>query len=109
MTTGRFSPHSVRFVVALYEGANGAQTRDWIEANFQEELASGTLVVGWLNDLSSFQRSRCKYVSHVLSLMVAKCPRMVLRPGLSISIVPQEGGKTSPTLLPRCRTTADTF
>ena len=83
MTTGRFSPHSVRFVVALYEGANGAQTRDWIEANFQEELASGTLVVGWLNDLSSFHSSRCKNVSHVLSLMVPWGQGQVSQDGLT--------------------------
>ena len=63
---------NVRFCISLYDdaGNDGKETRDFIEENFQEELANGFLVVRFTSDLKHFHSSVCKNAAHKLALLV---------------------------------------
>ncbi|CAE7232171.1 unnamed protein product, partial [Symbiodinium sp. CCMP2456] len=68
----RSHSQNVRFCISLYDdaGNDGKETRDFIEENFQEELASGFLVVRFSSDLQHFHSSVCKNAAHKLALLV---------------------------------------
>ena len=63
---------NVRFCISLYDdaGNDGKETRDFIEENFQGELANGFLVVRFTSDLKHFHSSVCKNAAHKLALLV---------------------------------------
>ena len=62
---------NIRFCVALYNsGTDGEETKNFIQTHFQEELASGFLVVHYDTNLEYFHSSICKNAAHKVALMV---------------------------------------
>ena len=62
---------NIRFCVALYNsGADGEETKNFIQTHFQEELASGFLVVRYDTNLEYFHSSICKNAAHKVAIMV---------------------------------------
>ena len=61
---------NIRFCIALYNsGADGEETKNFIEQHFQEELASGFLVVHYDANLKYFHSSICKNAAHKVATM----------------------------------------
>ena len=69
---------NVRFCISLYDdaGNDGKETRDFIEENFQEELASGFLVVRFTSNFKAFSFLRLQERSSQAGIVGALGPRL---------------------------------